>query len=59
MATHHNQEQFGIHCCLFYFVRADKEVLFDDDSADKHGPPYGFPMPGPSFHGDEKETRLR
>ncbi len=58
MAIHHNQEQFGIPCYPFYFLRVDKEVLSDDDSAGKHGPPYGFPKRDPSFHGDEKEMRL-
>jgi hypothetical protein len=58
MATHHNQEQSGFHCRPFYFVRADRGTLFCDDSGDKYGPPYGFPMRDPSFHGDEKETHL-
>jgi hypothetical protein len=57
-AFHHSQEQYGIPYGPFYFVRADKEGLSDDDSVDKHGPPYGFSTHDPYFHGDEKETRL-
>jgi hypothetical protein len=43
MEIHRNQEQSGIPYCPFYFGYADRGGPFDDDSADKHGPPYGFP----------------
>jgi hypothetical protein len=58
-AIHRNQERSDIPRCSVCFACADREGPFGDDSADRHGPPpYGFPMRGPSFHGDEKETRL-
>lgn len=56
MAIHHNHVQSEIHDYFFYFDRADREVLFDDDSSDKHGRPYDLLMRGFFSHGGEKET---